>query len=113
MNMKIIMGAAGLLALTATNAFALCQSNINGGTTMNEGDCYMHSAGVAVGCHGGVLNPVGGTTNKCKAWIKVERLPNTNQSGKTADPIKAGKGSALSSSIGVDGKPIQKKVVKN
>lgn len=98
MRVKIFVLAAALSAFPMASASAACQSNINGGTTMNEGDCYRHSNGQTVGCHGGQLGVVGGTTNKCKAWIKVERLP-ANSVGNTApDPNRASKGSMFSSS---------------
>jgi len=96
MRMRIIVFAAALSALPGT-AFALCQSNINGGTTMSEGQCYMHNNGVAVGCHGGVLAPVGGTTNKCNAWIKVERQPAGSLGNSAVDPIQATREQTFSS----------------
>ncbi len=98
MRVKTFVMAAALSALPIASASAACMSNINGGTTMNEGDCYRHSNGQTVGCHGGQLGVVGGTTNKCKAWIEVVRQP-ANSIGSTAtDPTRAQRGSTFSSS---------------
>jgi len=107
MRMRIIVFAVALSALPGT-AFALCQSNINGGTTLNEGECYMHSVGVAVGCHGGVLAPVGGTTNKCKAWIKVERPATNSVGGSTPVPDRGSKAPAFSSGSAIQKEPAPK-----
>jgi hypothetical protein len=97
MKAKILVLTAALAAFPIANASAACLSNINGGTTMNEGDCYRHSNGQTVGCHGGQLGVVGGTTNKCKAWIEVQRQPAGSLGTTATDPSRGGKGSTLSS----------------
>ncbi|MGS1095133.1 hypothetical protein ACVCNR_11180 [Aquamicrobium terrae] len=97
MRVKISVLAAVLSVLPIASASAACMSNINGGTTMNEGDCYRHSNGQTVGCHGGQLGVVGGTTNKCKAWIKVERLSASGMGSTAHDANRASKGSMFSS----------------
>ncbi len=97
MRVKIFVLAATLSALPIASASAACMSNINGGTTMNEGDCYRHSNGQTVGCHGGQLGVVGGTTNKCKAWIEVVRQPAGSLGTTATDPNRGAKGSMFSS----------------
>ena len=101
MRVKIFVLTVALASLPIASASAACVSNINGGTTMNEGECYRHSNGQTVGCHGGQLGVVGGTTNKCKAWIKVERLPAGGMSSTPADPGRGAKGSTFSSDAAV------------
>jgi len=97
MRVKTFFLAAALSSLTIASASAACQSNINGGTTMNEGDCYRHSNGQTVGCHGGQLGVVGGTTNKCKAWIEVVRQPANSVNGTKVDLSRGTNGSTFSS----------------
>lgn len=97
MRAKIFILAAAFSALSTTGVSAACVSNINGGTTLNEGECYRHNTGVAVGCHGGQLGPVQGTTNKCDAWVKVDRQPAGNMSTAPTDPSRGGKENAFSS----------------
>lgn len=103
MRVRITVLAAAFSALSFASASAACMSNINGGTTMNEGDCYRHSNGQTVGCHGGNLGVVGGTTNKCKAWIDVVRQPANSVNGTKVDLNRVVKESGISS-----GKALQK-----
>lgn len=81
MKANTLFITSALFFISTVGSYAACQSAINGGTTLAEGACYKHSNGHAVGCHGGNIGVVTGTTNKCTSWVDVVRNMSTNPSG--------------------------------